>query len=280
MTIPDTALVLGGGGITGIAWETGLLAGLAESGIDLTQAETVVGTSAGSVVGAQVAGGNDLATLYAQQLRDPTGEIAAALGKGTLLKFLTYLVLPGSSRTRRARLGHAALRAATVDEAQRVEVIRQRIGDGPWPERRLLITAVDASSGRFKVFDRDSGVDLVLAVASSCAVPLVWPPVSVNGHRYMDGGVRSPANADLADPARHVVVLAPLARSLGKAGRVQSQLDRLGPDVASVVVSPDDAALRAIGRNVLDPAQRAASARAGREQAANAAERIREVWPG
>ena len=279
MTTPQTALVLGGGGITGIAWETGLLAGLAEAGIDLSRAETVVGTSAGSVVGAQVAGGDDLETLYAHQLKDASGEIAASFGKSTMLRFLTYLVLPGSSRTKRARLGRAAIRADTVHESERIAVIRARLGQREWPQRRLLITAVNAETGEFKVFDKDTGVGLVLAVASSCAVPLVWPPVSVNGHRYMDGGIRSPANADLAKGARHVVALAPIARGVGKAAGVQSQLDRLGPNLRSVMISPDDSALRAIGRNVLDPARRAVSARAGREQAAAVAERVREVWP-
>ncbi len=271
--------MLGGGGITGIAWETGLLAGLAEAGIDLTRAETVVGTSAGSVVGAQVASGDDLEELYANQLRDPAGEVAASMGKRAMLRFATYLVLPGDSRKKRARLGHAAARAKTVDESVRVDVIRDRVGERPWPQRRLLITAVDAATGKFHVFDKDSGADLVRAIASSCAVPLVWPPVSVNGSRYVDGGVRSPANADLAKGARHVVVLAPIAAAFSRASRPQSQVERLGPGVASVVVTPDANAKRAIGRNVLDPAHRAASARAGREQAASVLEQVQAVWP-
>jgi len=278
-TIPKTALVLGGGGITGIAWETGLLAGLAEAGIDLTQAETVVGTSAGSVVGTLVACGDDLEDLYADQLSDATGEVAESLGKAALLRYLCYLVLPGGSRTKRARLGRAAMRAETVDEAVRVDIIRGLLGEREWPERHLLITAVNAETGDFKVFDRDSGVDLVRAVASSCAVPLVWPPVSVNGHKYVDGGIRSPANADLATDARHVVVLAPIAKALSRASGVRAQLERLGPDVESIMVSPDDDALRAIGKNVLDPARRSASARAGRGQARSVLEQVKAVWP-
>ena len=279
MTIPGTALVLGGGGITGIAWEIGLLAGLADGGLDLSQAETVVGTSAGSVVGTQVAGGDDFEQMYSNQLRDATGEIAAKPGLGVGLQFATYLLLPGGSRAKRRRMGRAAMRSKTVDESVRVEVIRQRLGERTWPERRLLITAVDASTGAFKVFDKASGADLVRAVAASCAVPLVWPPVTVDGRKYIDGGVRSPANADLAKGAEHVVVLAPLTRTLHKAGRAESQLARLGPGVHSVVISPDAAALRAIGKNVLNPARRAASARAGRDQARSVLENVQKTWP-
>ena len=91
MSDQRTALVLGGGGITGIAWEIGVLAGLAEAGADLTGADLVVGTSAGSVVGAQVTAGADLEALHARQLEPPTGEraartAAARAGRATGLK--------------------------------------------------------------------------------------------------------------------------------------------------------------------------------------------------
>lgn len=280
MTEPKTALVLGGGGITGIAWEIGLLAGLAEVGVDLTRAETVVGTSAGSVVGALITTGEDLESLYATQLADATGEAAAKLGLKVGLRFAAYFLAPGDSRTKLRRLGRAAMRTKTVDQTVRVEVIRERLGERAWAsDRRLLVTAVDAESGEFTVFDKDAGIDLAGAVASSCAVPLVWPPVSVDGHRYMDGGMRSPANADLPKGAERVVVLAPLTATFSKGSRVENQLARLGSSVRSVVVSPDTAAKRAIGKNVLDPAQRAASARAGREQAAAVLAQVSAVWP-
>ncbi|MEV1147602.1 patatin-like phospholipase family protein, partial [Micromonospora sp. NPDC049799] len=82
------ALVLGGGGVTGVAWELGLLAGLAERGVDLLGADVVVGTSAGSVVGAQVCSGTPVEDLYAAQLRDPGGEVAARLGWPVLARLL------------------------------------------------------------------------------------------------------------------------------------------------------------------------------------------------
>jgi NTE family protein len=119
-------------------------------------------------------------------------------------------------------------------------------------------------------------VPLVKAVASSCAVPLVWPPVTIGGHRYMDGGMRSVANADLAAGYSRVVVVAPLTRSASLAATPQAQAAKLG--VPSIVVSPDKTALAAIGPNLLDPARRRPAAEAGLAQAASVAEAVRQVW--
>ena len=279
--VPDrTALVLGGGGVTGIAWEIGLIAGLSEAGIDLTSADTVVGTSAGSVVGAQVLSGASTEELYADQLRDPTGEIAAKMGLGAIARFVFFAMLPGAEQSSRARLGRAALKARTVPESERLAVFEERLSRRSWPVRRLLITAVDAETGEVRVFVRDSGVALLDAVAASCAVPLVWPPMTVGGRRYIDGGVRSAANADLASGSNRVVVLAPVTIAMRRASRIANQLAALGPDVRSITVSPDAQSRRAIGSNTLDPARRAASARAGRIQAADVVAAVAAVWSG
>lgn len=272
------ALVLGGGGITGIAWEWGLIAGLAELGVDLTGADLVLGTSAGSVVGASVATGLDVETRYAAQLLPPDGEIGAALGRGTMLRLGLALIGSPAPAKVRARIGRAALRTPTMPEATRLAVIAERLPVHDWPERALRITAIDAHSGELRVFDRDSGVPLVAAVAASCAVPGVWPPVSADGRRYIDGGVRSPVNADLAGGHERVVVLAPITRGIGPSAGANAQVAGLRKQAEVALVSPDAAALRAIGRNVLDPARRAASARAGREQAASVVAEVRAVW--
>ena len=274
------ALVLGGGGVTGIAWMTGLLAGLAEAGTDLAAADLVVGTSAGSVVGAQILSGTTVQDLYATQLTEPVGEIAAKMGVRFLFGFLVNSFWPGDARVGRARLGRAAIQARTVPEAERKAVFETRMSNRAWPDQRLIITAVDAETGEPKNFDRDSGVTLLDAVAASCAVPLVWPPITINGRRYIDGGVRSPANADLATGCERVVVLAPLAQALRRSARIDGQLASLGAQVRSVVVSPDASARTAIGRNVLDPAHRVASARAGHVQAAAVAAAVAAVWSG
>ena len=147
-----------------------------------------------------------------------------------------------------------------------------------WPERRLLITSVNAATGEFVVFDKDSGVSLVEAVAASCAVPLVWPPITINGQPYIDGGVRSVANVDLAAGYGRVVVIAPLTQALRRVDRPDSQVAALDESVRAVLVSPDRASVAAIGRNPLDPARTVPSARAGRVQALAEAKRVGAVW--
>src|SRR5260370_22782556 len=62
------ALVLGGGGVAGVAWELGILTGLHDTGVDVRGADVIIGTSAGSVVGAQIASGTNLESLFASQL--------------------------------------------------------------------------------------------------------------------------------------------------------------------------------------------------------------------
>ncbi|MFD4671523.1 patatin-like phospholipase family protein [Lentzea sp. NPDC058450] len=270
------ALVLGGGGVTGIAWETGILHGLAEQGVDLSSADLFVGTSAGSVVAAELAGGGVLASLYASQLLPPDGEIPARLTSWMVLRYALSYLGPGSPAAKRARLGRAAVKASTPSEESRLAVFDSRLSIKDWPSRDLKVTAVDVGSGEFVAFDRDSGVPLVSAVASSCAVPLVWPPVSVGGRRYMDGGMRSVANVDLAAGYERVVVVAPLTRSANLAATPGAQAAKLG--VPFVVVSPDRAALGAIGSNLLDPARRRAAAEAGFAQAGAVVEAVRSVW--
>jgi NTE family protein len=272
-----SALVLGGGGITGIAWELGLLYGLALEGVDLTDADLVVGTSAGSVVGAQVRSGTPLAELYEAQLTPPTGEVAATLSRWTMLRLAPALLRPGTAEEKRARIGRKAVRANPGDGADRVAVIRHRVPWEEWPERDLRVTAVDADTGEFVVLDRDGGIDLVHAVAASCAVPMVWPPVAAGGRRLVDGGVRSTANVDVADGCDPVVVIAPLPRSLTKATSIAAQLGRIG-STRSAVLAPDARALADIGRNVLDPARRADAARSGLRQAADVVDEVRAAW--
>jgi NTE family protein len=270
------ALVLGGGGVTGVAWEIGLLLGLEELGVELSAADLFVGTSAGSVTAAQVTTGRPLEQMFAAQIAGVTTEVAAAMSTAGLLRFVVAGLWPGDPRKGRAWLGRAALRAETLPESERRTVIEQRIGTEEWPEADLRITAVAAESGEFVVFDKSSGVSLVDAVAASCAVPLVWPPVTIGGVRYIDGGARSVANADLAKGSDRVVVIAPITASPRRSGTPQAQARALG--VRHVVVRPTDAALTAIGRNPLDPARRAPSAEAGRAQAAQVAEQIRKIW--
>ena len=274
-----TALVLGGGGITGIAWELGILKGLADAGVDVTTADTVIGTSAGSVVGAQVTGERPLDAVYATQLEPPDHEIGARVGRVTMFRLLPPMLVPGSESRKLRRIGRMSMRAHPPGGAERIEVIRSRLGDVPWPDRDLRITSFEAETGKFMVFDRNSGVELVLAVAASCAVPLVWPAVAIDGRHYLDGGMRSTSNVDLARGADVVVVLAPLPQAFSRATSIRAQLERTGAR-HSVVVVPDQQALVDIGRNVLNPAKRADAARSGRRQAADLVEKVRRALGG
>jgi NTE family protein len=187
-------------------------------------------------------------------------------------------LLPGDDRKARARIGKLALAATTVPESDRHNVIAKGLPSHEWPERPLLIPAVEAVTGDVRVFDRNSGVSLVDAVGASCAVPMVWPPVTIEGHRYIDGGVRSSTNADLAVGYGRVVVIAPFAASLRRSGRISGQLATLGKHLHSAVVVPNAAAKAAMGDNVLSPVFRAASAKAGRAQAAEFRDVVAVAW--
>ncbi|WP_328446262.1 MULTISPECIES: patatin-like phospholipase family protein [unclassified Amycolatopsis] len=266
------ALVLGGGGVAGIAWTTGLLAGLAGHGQDLTGADLIVGTSAGATVAAQVTSGVALADLFARQA-DParqTPEIPAEIDMEKFVAdFGAAFEDAGSPAEVRQRVGELALSAETVSEADRRAVIAARLPSHDWPEQRIVLVAVDAETGEPRQFDRTSGVSLVDAVAASCAVPGIWPPTTIDGRRYIDGGVRSGENADYASGATRVTVVAPLGLESPLPGEkalltVLEDLRKAGAEIA--VISPDEASVAAIGQNPLDPSTRTPAAEAGRAQ--------------
>jgi NTE family protein len=272
------ALVLGGGGVTGVAWEIGMLAGLTEHGVDLAVADLIVGTSAGSLVGAGVAAGEDLEGLYRGQLAPPGAEQAARMGLANMARYARIMAGTRDPVRARVKMGTLALRARTEPEAARRAVFERRLAGRDWPAR-LKVTAVDAESGEFTVFDAAGPATLLDAVGASCAVPGVWPPVTIGGRRYIDGGMRSAANADLAAGYERVVIIAPITQGFGpmtSPTRQAADLAAAGTQV--ILVGPDKAALQAIGRNVLDPARRAPAAKAGRAQAAAEAAKVRAVW--
>jgi NTE family protein len=280
----ERALVLGGGGVTGVAWELGVIAGLFEHGLDLRDADLIVGTSAGSVVGAQIAGGTDIEQLYEAQLVPPaqTAERAVDFDPAQMEAAFARLMSGGAMDPVRLRaaIGGYALSAATIPEAQRKAIIASRLLTAEWPSGRLVIVAIDTQSGQERFFDRDAGVPLVDAVAASCAVPGVWPPVTIEGRRYMDGGVRSVNNADLASGYARVLIFSPAGMAdWGPLGSLRAEVSGLESRGSAVrVVAPDEASLVAIGPNVLDPAHREGSARAGREQGKALADALRVLW--
>ncbi|MER6498108.1 patatin-like phospholipase family protein [Streptomyces sp. NPDC001455] len=276
----DTALVLGAGGVTGSAWETGILHGLAQAGADPTAAGLIIGSSAGAVVGAQVASGAlGLAELYELQLSDPRGMTGGRLGAAAFLRYAGAVLSARTPEAYGRKLAGIAARSRTgVTAEERRATIADRLPSSDWPERPLLITAVDAVSGELHAFDRSGGVPLVDAVTASCAVPAVWPVATAGGRSWIDGGVHSPANAQLAEGYERVVIIAPTASGNKVIASPRSQADRLAARGARVeVITPDPAAKRAFGRNPLDPSRRAAAARAGLAQAAAHADAVAAV---
>ncbi len=266
------ALVLGGGGVAGIAWITGLLAGLADAGQDVSGADLIVGTSAGSAVAAQLGSGLSLDELYDRQTRPElqAAEIMADLDLDTFAAETTSALTGASSPAELRRAAAAfALAASTVPEPARLAVIESRLPSHEWPARALKIIAVDAATGDPRVFENGSGVSLVDAVTASCAVPGIGPPVTIQGRRYIDGGVRSGENADYAAGAARVLVIAPLGTTelFPTEVPLSKAVARLRSGGAAVaIVAPDEASQSAVGQNPLDPSRRAPAAEAGRAQ--------------
>ncbi|MEV4565027.1 patatin-like phospholipase family protein [Nonomuraea sp. NPDC049419] len=267
------ALVLGGGGIAGIAWETGVIAGLAEQGVDVLGADRIIGTSAGSTVAAQITSGVPLPHLLARQT-DPalhTPELDSGVPMEELwARFQQIAESTPDPEAQRREIGALALAAETVAEAERRAVIEARLPVHDWPERDLVVVAVDARTGEPRLFGPDDGVSLVDAVAASCAVPAVWPCVTIGGARYMDGGIRSSTNADLAAGFERVLVLAPTP-DMGEPAWS-------GLKGAVEVIEPDEASLAAFGTNALAPSSRTPSAKAGHAQGRAVAAKVAALW--
>lgn len=289
------AIVLGGGGIAGIAWEMGALAALLQQGIDLNAADLVVGTSAGSTVGAALRLGQLPAVLAAQladadqapdsgqsptidqPYKEPSGfsseafiELTATAGRGD-----------GDELAARARVGELARTTpAVMTEGEWVASIRALLPGTDWPVKPLGITVVDAGDGSFTVLDSTSDVELARAVAASCAVPTVWPPVTILGRQYMDGGMRSATNADVAEGYGKVLVLAcgPEAPGSPFGPGLPEAMAKLEQHSQTFLLEADDAALQEFGANPLLRSTRGPAAQAGWRQGDEAAEVLREFW--
>jgi len=271
------ALVLSGGGPLAVAWEAGLLAGLAEAGVAADQADFILGTSAGAIVGAQLTTGRTPADLAAAILEEENGKPPpgarqydpAAVASLPAL-FAKALGGSGDRAAARAEVGAQALAAKTPDEAEDIARVELMLGGAGWSDRGLGCTATDVADGSLRVLGRDSGGSLAQAVAASCSLPGISPPITIAGHRYMDGGFGSIANVDLA--RGYYCVLVVCFRPGGPSGerttaRLEQQVSSLRADGAAVeVIFPDAATQDALGPNVMDVRRRPAVVRAGMAQ--------------
>jgi NTE family protein len=298
--VKNVALVLGGGGAAGNAWLIGIIAGLAEADLDMTEAaDLVIGTSAGATAAAQVRSGIPPAELLAWVLSPPAQPVGQNRERPPSLPMATVF-------ERMRAIGAAATSAADLQRAlgafglesdsilgpgagQRRATVAARLPRPEWPDRPMIVTAVDAHTGELAAFDRDSGVDLVDAVTASTALPGLVPTANINGSRYIDGGVRSADNADLASGYANVVVLSPLGgRSRTEPGQFEglrrapewrtdlaSQVEGLRKQGSRVeVITPDADSRAAMGTNLMDLATRIPTARAGFAQGKREATRL------
>jgi NTE family protein len=291
----ERALVLGGGGSTGNAWLIGVIAGLFDAGLDVTTADLTIGTSAGSTAAAQIAGASPSELLAATLAAVPpqrTGPAGSDRGRvptrpvtDHMERTSAIIASAADAADMRRKMGAAALDLEAASDGSWQErwraTVAARLPDQRWPERTLLITAVDASTGAPVVFDRHSGVDLVDAVAASCASGL---PYRIGDRRYIDGGYRSNAdNADLAAGYARVLVLSPFGgRSRTPVGwgmHLATQVDELRAQGSRVgTIFPDSDSEHLFGANAMDPSLRAAAARAGFDQGRARAGQLTEFW--
>lgn len=272
--------MLAGGGLAGIAWETGVLLGIADAAPDVAAAvldsEVLVGTSAGSAVAAQISSGVALPELFERQLAGTVAEIEPGVSIDELTAlFLSALAdSAGDAKQHLRRIGAVAAAANTVPAASRHQVIADRLPSHEWPARVLRLTAVDIDSGELVVFDRSNGVALVDAVAASCAVPGAWPPVPIAGRRYMDGGVASTVNIAVASDCDAVLVLVPAPQDAPSPFGAGAGAEIRAFPADTLAVFADDNAMAAFGPDPLDPRCRRPAALAGREQGRRCAEDV------
>ncbi len=276
-----TALVLGGGGPVGGAWMTGVLAGLTDAGVDLDRADVVIGTSAGAVFGSRLACGEPPREMYERQLTGADRLVMSVTAAQTLRFLWAALGSRDPDRSVR-RLGRAALAARPAPGPGLPEVLRPLLrGASHWPARALRIASVDALTGQVEAFGPDSTLTLAEAVAASCAVPLVWPPVTAAGRRWMDGGSRSTTNLHLARGCRRVVAVAPVPSAVGPHPHARQEAAALAAEgVAVTLLAPDRASRRAMGRDLTADSRRLDAALAGHAQATALADTVADVWHG
>jgi NTE family protein len=292
------ALVLGGGGPVGVAWEIGLAAGLASGGVDLAVADQVVGTSAGSIAGALLTSGEDPARVAAEVeaiFSDGIGSSGVdEVSMDDLLVFMDLMFggaeAEGDGSAHRQKVGAFALEATTVDEDAFVGSIGSVLSGRAWPAP-FSCTAVDAATGAFQVWSSASGVPIERAVASSCAVPGIYPPITIAGARYMDGGVRSPLNVDLVHGAQVAVVVSVMPMELPPGfddprmgaflAAEQAKIEALRSSGTTVeLIAPDleFLTISGFGMSLMDFSLVGAAAEAGTRLGKLEAERLAAVW--
>ncbi|RDI63441.1 patatin-like phospholipase family protein [Nocardia pseudobrasiliensis] len=266
------ALVLGGGGPVGLAWLAGLADGLRARGVDLCAADRFVGTSAGAIVAAALADGGDLSAL----LRPRPADAESRPAPPQTLDFFAPLREPGLDlASARRKVGELALGARAGDPADHIASMGRLTDGKPWPTADLVVTSVEVETGRLRAWTAADEATLAQALAASTSVPGVYPPIPIGGNHYIDGGIGSPINADLAAGADLVVIMEPLAHMYG---HLPSDGDLGGATAISIV--PDTRAIAALGPEPFNLAALTPAFESGVRQAEQAATILTDSgWP-
>ena len=271
-------LVMGGGGIVGIAWETGVLAGLHEAcGFDPTSAAVIMGSSAGSVIGAQAAGGRDLAELVAIQRRPPNptaaGRPVPDFTSGPQAEIMRLMTSGGGDDVA-ARLGALAMDCETaLSEPAYVESFQSMVGTDDWPTVDLRVTTCECETGRGVAWSRDSGIGLVRAVASSCAIPGFFPTVTFKERHYTDGPRGRGMTVDiLTDAGADVALFIGPNAALGQfASLMEAEFEAIRAKGIELHTITGGDELAKLGLNLMDASLRGAGVEAGQADGRKAA---------
>lgn len=276
---PSRAVVLGGGGVTGIAWEVGVVAGLLESGVDLHLADVIIGTSAGAFVGAALASGYEINKLFAAQSETNSAELPVAASQELMQAWYKAFATGGSDpRKVGAEFGLIAKNnPSPVSHEQRRSVVESRLVTRKWPAN-LKLTAIDADTGELHSFDHQSGISLPDAVSASGAVPGIWPLVSIGDRFWTDGGMVSATNSRLAEGYERIVILAPMPNGYGSIPGAADDAASMRTSADVYLITPNEHSVESIGSNIYDPTRRGVSAIAGREQGCSIAEAVLTMW--
>lgn len=276
-------LVLGGGGVAGIAWEYGVLAALEDPGIDLNAADVVVGTSAGSVVGAALRHGA-VQQAYAGQSVPVEAESPEMAGFDVqeLMGVFAAAQQEADETSALALIGQYALTVPQerMPEEVRVAMLVSQLASQEWPDRALRVTAVDARTGEFVVYDAEAGAPLARAIMASCSIPGVGPTMPIDDRLLMDGGIRSGTNADVASDCDRVIVIAcnPEPERSATGPTLVQAVAQLEANGSVLLIGADDASRTAFGPNPLLMSSRTGSAAAGYAQGSALADEVARFW--
>jgi NTE family protein len=283
--VPRIGLILGGGGVVGVAWELGVLAAITtDAGWNPASAVVIAGTSAGSMAGAITALGRDLPAIAARRtagvtMPDASAGPARPAATSVISSELLDLMRPGTATvTERARAVGRIARAAqpAMDEA----AYRAFIGSSlpaEWPAGDLRLTTVDCETGETVLLDRGSGMDLIDAVAASCAVPTYFPTVQHQGRHFTDGP-RGPYIAALAaELGLDAIVFVGLRLPFTAGADEHAELDTLAARGMPVARVTDGPAFSAAGADLMDPAASAVGTLIGLADGRNGASAVRRI---